>query len=47
MEQKKNKFLQAYLTKLRGETDIKIRYDAFLKVTQDVLARYEKTPSGN
>ncbi len=47
LEQKKNKFLQAYLAKLRGETDIKIRYDAFLKVTQDVLARYEKTPIGN
>jgi hypothetical protein len=47
LEQKKNKFLQAYLTKLRGETNIKIRYDAFLKVTQDVLARYEKAPSGN
>lgn len=43
LEQKKNKFLQAYLAKLRTEKDVKIRYDAFLKVTQDVLSRYEKS----
>lgn len=47
LEQRKNKFLQAYLAKLRGETNIKIRYDSFLRVSQDVLARYEKSPSGN
>ncbi|MCX6559952.1 MAG: SurA N-terminal domain-containing protein [Candidatus Aminicenantes bacterium] len=47
LEQKKNKFLQAYLAKLRGEKDIKIRYDAFLKASQDVLARYEKSGTGS
>ena len=38
---KKNKFLQAYLAKLKAEKGVKIRYDLFLKVTQDVLSRYE------
>ena len=47
LEQKKNKFLQAYLAKLRAEKDVKIRYDAFLQATQDVLARYEKGGTGS
>jgi peptidyl-prolyl cis-trans isomerase D len=41
LELKKNKFLQAYLTKLKAEKGVKIKYDLFLKVTQDVLSRYE------
>ena len=40
LEQKRNKFLQAYLAKLRAEKNLKVRYDAFLQATQDVLARY-------
>jgi len=42
LEQKKNKFLQAYLTKLRAEKDVRIQYQTFLQASQDVLARYEK-----
>ncbi len=45
LEQKKNKFLQAYLAKLRAEKDVRIQYQTFLQASQDVLARYEK--SGN
>jgi parvulin-like peptidyl-prolyl isomerase len=41
LEQKKNQFLQAYLSKLRTEKDVKIRYDLFLQATQDVLSRYD------
>jgi len=41
LEQKKNKFLQAYLAKLKAERNLKIKYDAFLQATQDVLARYD------
>jgi len=41
LEQKKNKFLQAYMAKLRAEKNIKVKYDLYLKTTNDVLARYE------
>jgi len=41
LETKKNKFLQAYLAKLRTEKGIKIKYDQFLQITSDVLSRYE------
>jgi len=41
LEQKKNKFLQSYLAKLKTEKGIKIKYDAFLQATQDVLSRYD------
>lgn len=41
LEQKKNKFLQAYLTKLKTEKNLKIKYDAYLAATQDVLSRYD------
>ncbi len=42
LEQKKNKFLQAYLAKAReGETP-KFKPDVYNQNTQDVLARYEK-----
>jgi peptidyl-prolyl cis-trans isomerase D len=40
LEQKKNKFLQAYLAKIRTEKNLKVKYDAFLQSTQDVLSRY-------
>ena len=41
LEQKKNKFLQSYLAKLRTEKNLKVKYDAFLQATQEVLARYD------
>ncbi len=41
LETRKNKFLQAYLAKLRTEKGIKIKYDQFLQITSDVLSRYE------
>jgi len=41
LEQKKNKFLQSYLAKLKTEKGIKIKYDAFLQTSQEVLARYD------
>ncbi|MCX6567196.1 MAG: SurA N-terminal domain-containing protein [Candidatus Aminicenantes bacterium] len=40
---KKNKFLQAYLAKLRTDKGVKIKYDKFLTITQDILSRYETT----
>ncbi|MGB8953094.1 MAG: SurA N-terminal domain-containing protein [Candidatus Aminicenantales bacterium] len=42
LETKKNKFLQSYLAKLREEKGVKIKYDVFLKVTSDILSRYEE-----
>lgn len=41
LETKKNKFLQSYLFKLRNEKGVKIKYDLFLKINSDILARYE------
>jgi peptidyl-prolyl cis-trans isomerase D len=41
LEAKKNKFLQAYLAKLRTEKGVKIKYDQFLQITSDILSRYE------
>jgi len=41
LEQKKNKFLQSYLAKLKTEKGIKIRYEAYLQATQNVLSRYD------
>jgi len=40
-EVKKNKFLQAYLAKRRVEKNVKVNYEPFLSVSQDVLSRYE------
>jgi len=39
---KKNKFLQAYLAKIKEEKGVQIKYDKFLEITQDILSRYEK-----
>jgi peptidyl-prolyl cis-trans isomerase D len=41
LELKKNKFLQSYLSKLRADKGVKIKYDLFLQITSDVLSRYE------
>jgi peptidyl-prolyl cis-trans isomerase D len=43
LDQKKNKFLQAYLAKRKEEKGIRINYDQFLQLTQDVLSRYDTT----
>ncbi len=43
-EQKKNKFLQSYLAKAREEKKVRINYDTFLRLNNDVLSRYSKTP---
>jgi peptidyl-prolyl cis-trans isomerase D len=37
---KKNKFFQSYMSKLREQKKIKIKYDLFLKINSDVLSRY-------
>ena len=37
---KKNEFLQSYLAKMREEKGVKIKYDRFVQVTQEILERY-------
>ncbi|MGD8534493.1 MAG: SurA N-terminal domain-containing protein [Candidatus Aminicenantes bacterium] len=41
LEAKRNKFFLSYMTKLREEYEVKIEYDLFLKISSDVLSRYE------
>lgn len=41
LEQKKNRFLQSYLEKLRKEMSVKVNYDLFTQVNNDVLSRFE------
>jgi peptidyl-prolyl cis-trans isomerase D len=41
LEQKKNRFLQAYLEKLRGEKNVKVNFTLFTQVNNDVLSRFE------
>jgi peptidyl-prolyl cis-trans isomerase D len=41
LEQKKNKFLQAFLAQRRTDKGVKVNYAQFLQVSQDVLSRYE------
>jgi parvulin-like peptidyl-prolyl isomerase len=43
LEQEKNKFLQSYMAKARTEKKVKINYDAFLRINNDVLGRFTKT----
>jgi len=40
--EKKNKFLQSYLAQAREAKKLRINYDNFLRVTNDVLSRYQK-----
>lgn len=40
LEAEKNKFFQSLLLKLREEKGVKIKYDLFLKINQDVLSRF-------
>ena len=37
---KKNEFLQSYLTKIREEKGVQVKYDRFVQVTQEILERY-------
>jgi peptidyl-prolyl cis-trans isomerase D len=41
LQQEKNKFLTSYLAKLRTSKGVKIKYDAYVQVTSDILSRYE------
>jgi len=41
LEAKKNRFLQAYLEKLRTEKEVKVNYNLFMQVNNDILSRYE------
>ncbi len=41
LEAKRNKFFLSYMTKLREEYEVKIEYDLFLKISSDVLSRFE------
>jgi peptidyl-prolyl cis-trans isomerase D len=41
--EKKNKFLQSYLAKAREVKKVKINYEAYQRLTEDVLSRYTKT----
>ncbi len=40
LETKKNKFFISCMSKLREEKGVKIRYDIFLKINSDILARF-------
>ncbi|GAI58072.1 unnamed protein product [marine sediment metagenome] len=39
LEQKKSKFFQSCLLKMREEKGVKIRYELFLKINSDVISR--------
>ncbi len=41
LEAKKNKFLQAYVSKLREEKEVKINYNLFMQINNDILSRFE------
>jgi peptidyl-prolyl cis-trans isomerase D len=41
LEAKKNRFLQAYIGKLREEKEVKINYNLFMQINNDILSRYE------
>jgi len=42
LETKRNKFLQAYLSRLREEKDVRINTNLFLQINADVLSRFEE-----
>jgi peptidyl-prolyl cis-trans isomerase D len=42
LQEKKNKFLQSYIFKLRNDKGVKIKYDLFLKINQDILSRFQE-----
>jgi len=41
LESKKNKVYQSMLTQIRGEKEVKIKYDLFLKLNNDILSRFD------
>jgi hypothetical protein len=41
LEAKRNKFLQAYLEKLRQEKKVKVNYNLFMQINSDILSRFE------
>lgn len=41
LENKRNKFLQSFITKLRKEKGVNIKYDLLLKLNSDILSRFE------
>ncbi len=43
LETRKNRFLQAYIDKLRAERKVRINYSLFMQVNNDILSRYETT----
>ncbi len=43
LETKKNKFFASFMSKLREDKGIKIRYDVFLKINSDILSRFART----
>jgi peptidyl-prolyl cis-trans isomerase D len=40
LETKRNKFFSSYMNKLRDRIGVKIKYDLYLQVSQDVLSRF-------
>jgi peptidyl-prolyl cis-trans isomerase D len=40
LEQKRNKFLQSFMAQAREEKKVRVNYDLFLKLNNDVLSRY-------
>jgi len=44
LEEKRNKFLQAYLARAREDKGVRINNEAYFRITSDILARYQKTP---
>jgi peptidyl-prolyl cis-trans isomerase D len=43
LEARKNRFLQAYLDKLRAERQVRVNYGLFMQVNNDILSRYDTT----
>jgi parvulin-like peptidyl-prolyl isomerase len=44
VEERRNKFLQSYLARAREEMNVKINYDTFVRLNNDILARFAKRP---
>jgi peptidyl-prolyl cis-trans isomerase D len=43
LEQKRNKFLHSYMAKAREERKVRINYQAYLRLTDDILARFSRS----
>jgi hypothetical protein len=43
LEAKKNRFLQAFLDKLREQKEVKVNYNLFAQVNADILSRFDRT----